>query len=370
MSSSYEFWLTDDAGQRLLLLKDLAYVNYIRSTVGYGTFQFGVPYDSFVSKMATVFQPDWRVDVYRSPATGVPKRREASYLLRKFRVYDRETDHIRVIQYWGRSPLDILRRQTVTATLLNFYNKTDFIDDMMKEIVTENFIGSSGIPAGEFSVDGDTSQGPSVNFSFKGRVVLDVLKDLKAMSLSLNFNDPTKHKIYFDVVEGPGKPGGFGYVFRTYTDLRGIDRTAGIIFSVENGNLSLPDYSEDYLDESTLATVGDSFFVLNKNEYYLSRWNAIEQYQSSSNDYSVDQAKAQQMLADGAAKKIFSATFLNTPGSSSQPRSLYGVDWDLGDLLPCQYAGISLNAEVAIVYVALNDKGEETLTGSNLVGVG
>jgi hypothetical protein len=367
MSSEYEFWLTDDAGRRLLLLKDIAYASYTRTTVGYGTIQLGIPYDAFVSKIFTVFQPDWRLDVHRSPASGSSKRRESSFFIRKPRIYDR-VDSVRMIEFFGRNPLDILRRQTVVSTTMANYKKTDKIDDMMKDIVTENFISvPSAAPVGEFSVDAKVGLGPTTTLSFFGRTVLDVLKDLKADSISKNYINSTNRKIYFDVVEGAGLSQGFGYVFRTYADLRGANRTSGMVYSVENGNLKEPSYSEDYLDQITSVRIGDAATVTSPDQF-LSRWNTIQSYQGASSDTLTDTARAYQSLHDNGATKSLTATFLNTPGSDRQPRSLYGVDWDLGDLLPVMYAGKNITAEVAIVYVAVDDKGQETVTGSNIVG--
>lgn len=367
--SSYEFWLTDDAGRRLFLLKDISFFSYTRTTVGYPTIQLGLPYDVFTPRMAALFQPDWRIDAFRSPAENIPMRREGSFFLRKPHIYDRTTDSIRMIEFFGRGPLDILRRMSVVSSTVANYKKTDHIDDMMKAIVREAFLTPTVrvVPsADEFSVDGDLGLGPSITHSFQGKVVLDVLKDLKDISLTKNADDPANRKIYFDVVEGPGMAGGFGYTFRTYANLRGIDRTAALVFSVENGNLKGPDYSENYLDEITEAQVGTQ--VVQSSDMYLSRWNRIVQYQASSQDSSVDTARANQMLQDGKVQKSFAATFLNTPGGPNQPRSLYGVDWDLGDLLPVQYAGKNFSAEASIIYISVDEKGIENVIGSNIVG--
>lgn len=79
-------------------------------------------------------------------------------------------------------------------------------------------------------------------------------------------------------------------------------------------------------------------------------------------------ASADQILESNAKDIAFNGTFLNTPGNSQQPRSLYGLDWDLGDILPVQYAGKTFTAEVMIVYVSVNDQGIENIVGQNSVG--
>jgi hypothetical protein len=46
------------------------------------------------------------------------------------------------------------------------------------------------------------------------------------------------------------------------------------------------------------------------------------------------------------------------------------LDWDLGDILPVEYAGKSFDVEVVVVYVGLNDQGKENITGMNEVESG
>ena len=70
----------------------------------------------------------------------------------------------------------------------------------------------------------------------------------------------------------------------------------------------------------------------------------------------------------GRPREELYVTFLNTPGGLHQPRSLYGVDWDLGDLVRVTYAGIQMEAEIVIVYVSYDENGEEEITGRNDVG--
>jgi len=375
MSASYEFWLTDDAGIRITLLKNYSYASYSRSTRGYGIIQLGIPLEEYLAFVPVLFQPDWRIDVYRSPEQGIPKRREGSYFLRKFRIYDRETDAVRMIQFFGRSPIDILRRWSVcldfggSPHVVTDYKTTDYIDDMMKSLVNRLFItGGNVAPAGEFSVDGDTSLGPIITRSYLGKNILDVLTDLKATSFSLNQEDSTNRKIYFDCVEGPGKVNGFGYIFRTFANIRGVDRTKSLVFSMENGNMRTPEYYEDYLDQSTIVQVGTT--TVTSPDSTLSRWNNILKYKNHNpTDTGDETSMANQILNEEKKDISMGAYFLSNSGSSNQPRSLYGVDWDLGDLLPVNYAGKNMNVEVEIVWVSIDEIGRENIVGSNRVGV-
>lgn len=371
--ASYEFYLTDDAGRRITALKNIAFMSISRTVRGYGTLHVGIPFKDFHVRPA--FLPDRRIEVWRSPSHGATLRREGSFFLRKYNVYVRETDSLEIIEFYGRSPIDILRRQHVTSIVAADYSKTDFIDDMMKEIVDENFVTPpQTVPAGELTVDGGESLGPSISHTFFAQNVFDVLKDLRDISWTLNDVNPANRRIYFDIVEGtPLVNGGYGYSFRTYADQRGTDRTGGIIFSVENGNMESPSYYEDHLDAITHAKVlnfgtpaadGEATSL----DATLSRWNDIVSAQQSSEATSaLNDSKANQMIQDGKADSALNVTFLDSPGSNRQPRSLYGVDWDLGDLLPVRYADKDFNAEVTIVYLSINEDGKENIVGmSNL----
>ena len=366
-NDQYEFWLTDDAGIRIVLLSNISHASLSHSTQGYSTIELGLPYQDYIKAVAQVFQRDWRVDVWRSPAYGIPKRREGSYFLRKFEIYDRDTDSMRMIRFYGRGPWDILRRWSVVTPTESYYKKTDYVDDMMKDIVRESFVTTPRVaPSGEFAVDGDTSLGPSVTHTFRGKTVLDVLKELKDISLSYNRTSSAYRKIYFDVVEGPGPTNGFGYIFRTYADRRGVDRTKQLIFSPENGNLKAPSYSEDYLDEITEAQAGET--VVDSPFINYSRWNKILKFSGTTTAAATDTASANKMLGDGAGKISLNAQFLSTPGGPDQPRSLYGVDWDFGDTVRVQYGGRVFNADVNIVYLSVNEDGTENIMGANTVG--
>ena len=366
--AEYQIWLTDDAGVRIKLLKGYAFCTYSRASQGYGTFHIGIPINLF--DVDPLFIPDRRVEIWRSPAPGFVSRREGSYFLRKWNAYTRN-DGMTIIEFFGRSPIDILRRQSVSSYTASAYSKTGPADDVMKEIVYENFVSpAQTAPSGEFLVDGDEGQGPTISASFFGDNVLDILDDIRKTTFIKNKADATDKKIYFDVVEGaPLYGGGYGYIFRTYSEYRGTDRTTGVIFSVENGNLDNPSYYEDHLSSYTnVATMNGAASTYNgsaeSGDKDLSRWNdSLKIEGTSKEDTTVNNDKAEQILQDNSADKAFNGTFLNSPGSDRQPRSLYGIDWDMGDLVRVQYAGKNFNVEVSIVYVSVDESGKENITG-------
>lgn len=384
MSSEYQIWLCNDRGVRIHLFEKVDNFSYSRTTQGLGTFQMSVPFDDYIKDIPSLFKPDWRLDVWRSPQAGTPARREGSFLMGRYQVYQRTSDNVRIIEFYARSPLDILRRQCWETDA----DQTNEIDDMMKNVVRGMFVNNPSATStaptvvnagvytytGEFAVDEDASDGPIVTSSFYLRNVLDILSDLRKSSFSLNLLSSSNKKIYFDVIEDDSLvsgSNGFGYRFRTYPGLRGRDRTTGIIFSPENGNLIAPVYFEDYQDEVTGVYLYDQGVLVasaQSDNQYLSRWHFVKQDKTTSLSSGAAQNEAYSDLKKGAADKVMNATFLSSPGSAEQPRSLYGLDWDLGDLLPVKYAGKAMNVEVAIVYVSMNDQGQEKITGKSQVG--
>lgn len=392
MASHYEFWLTDDGGNKIYLMKNIFFATYTRVVSGLGTLQLGMAFDELNKAVKPYFSPDRRVEVWRSPADDFSMRREDVFVLRKPEVYTRQ-DNTTVIQFFGRNGADLLnRRWTIQKPGTSYTTKTDQIDDMMKAIVREQMLYGSAVdengtvsnarawPQNEFKVQADAGLGPQVTRNFSDRKVYDILKDLKDASLQLHRSSSSNRKVYFDVVPIglSGITGAvLGWEFRTYPDLRGTDRTALGQFSLENENIDSPDYAIDYMSEVNNVYVkgngyGNSQTIANVEDTTrenASRWNRCEGVLQASNETSTIglQDSGRGSLEEGRPKESMAFTFLNVPGGENVPRSLYGLDWDLGDLVTVSYAGKSFEAEIMTVYVSLDDKGKETVTGRNVV---
>lgn len=375
MGARYEIWWCNDAGQRLFMVDKYTNFSYSRTTEGLGTFQIQVPFNYWKDKYPAIFQVDNRFEVWRSPIEGVNARREGSFIAQRFQVNQRGSDSFDSITLYARSPLDILKAQSWEQNTI----VTGRIDDIMKNVVTTMFVNNvsatATAPAGEFAVDANSSDGPIVSTSFFLHSVFDICHDLRVAAFTLNQLSSANQKIYFDVIEDDSLvSGGFGYRFRTFPGLRGMDRTLNsVLFSPKNGNLKEPVYYNDLQDMITAETLydqaGNVVASAINPDAYLSRWHmrkkAASTFQSDPNTSLIDIYKD---LNSNSGLYGFNATFLSTPGGPTQPRSVYGLDWDLGDLLPVQYAGRALNVEVLIVYIGVDDQGAENITGKNLIG--
>lgn len=393
--AQYELWLTDDAGRRIRSVHEGAFFSYTRTVNGLGTFNFGIPFAIF-NDLKPYFQPDWRIEVWRSPQPGSPLRREDAFMLRQHRVYTRE-DNVQMIQFYGRNGMDLLKRRAVIQRGgTQWAQKTDYVDDMMKAFVREQMLYGSALdedgaadngrawPQSEFSVQGDVSLGPSVTRNYPGRIVFDICRDLAATSAQLYASAPTTYRrICFDVlpVDIRGvmttSHSHIGWEFVTFADRRGGDRRTELEFSVANGNLKGPDYSENHMDEVSVVWVGGNgqgvsqmiASVEDSLRVGSSRWNRIERWKSASSESTAaalaDAGRPDLQKGEPDIKML--ATLLNAPGGPDTPRSLYGVDWDFGDWVRVNYAGVQFDMEISLVYVSVNENGREEITGRNEV---
>lgn len=393
--AEYEIWLTDDHGRRLELITELAFITYTRTVRGLGSINVGIPFDIFSKRLNPFFIPDWRIDVWRSPAHGYPMRREDTFLLRKPSLYMRD-DGMKMLQFYGRNGVDLLHRRSVIQRAGTSQTaKTDQADDMMKAIVREQMLYGSALDEdgvvdnarawaqNEFLVQGDVSLGPSVTMNFADKKVVDVLKDIQNATFQKNALSASDLKIYFDVIPvdvsslttSGNAP--LGWEFRTFANRYGLDRTQGIEFSVENENLDKPTYSLNHLEEVTSVWVkgngqASSQIISNVQDaarMNVSRWNNVEKIVTASQETSSTglQNVGQAELYNNIPKEELNAILLNTPGSPTTPRSLYGLDWDLGDIVRVNYGGKQFDVEISTVYVSVNDSGAEEITGRNII---
>lgn len=396
MSVRYELWLTDDTGHRLGLLKNMAFMNYTRAVHQFGTLSFGLPFQPFAREYLPWFRPDWRVEVWRSAAYGIPMRREDVFLLRKPEVYTRQ-DNTQIIQFYGRNGRDLLNRRFVIQRAgTQWTEKTDYADDLMKAIVREQMLYDSALdedgasdntrawPRNEFTVQGDVSLGPSRTLAFDGKRVLDVLKDINAYTLQAYKDDPdNKLRVFFDVVpqelnpEDNDSASTLGWQFVTRAGLYGADRTNELEFSLDNENIKTPSYAISHLDEVNSVFVlgngrGATQIIENvqdSSRVSASNWNRCEGVVSASSETTATglQHAGTAELEKGKPVESLPLVFLNTTGSSTTPRSLYGLDWDLGDRLRVSYASKQFEAEVNLVFVSVDEDGVEEITGRNEV---
>ena len=132
-----------------------------------GTFSMSLP----PSFDASLLAPDRMVQVWRAPEGGRLSLWRV-YFIRKWRFLTQGSRQVLLV--WGRDSNDLLRRRIAAAFVDEAESaKTDFADDMMKEIVTEALAdgvdptpdaGTRAWP--DLSVQADLGNGPTLTRSF------------------------------------------------------------------------------------------------------------------------------------------------------------------------------------------------------------
>jgi hypothetical protein len=248
--------------------------------------------------------------------------------------------------------------------------KTTYADDMIKAIIREN-MGSLAKVATEvppttadtsrdlsayLTVEADTSKAPSLTKGFaNSKTVLDASNDLCDTSANAGT------LLFFDIVASNAKT----FTFKTYTQYRGTDRTnSAVIFSPNRGNLfnaviSTKNSAEinyvyakgqgqgserQYATASDTARIARSMF--NRKELVLDSRNP-------DSGTSVLQSDANAALYAGKPTVSLEALIKDTPNS------VYGVDWNFGDIVKVNVGDYTFNAHIKAVTVKVAEGKED-----------
>jgi hypothetical protein len=357
VATTYEVWLLDPTGNLLDIIDEWLYLRYDRVLSDIGTLELGLdgsyPNPDFIKL-------DGRIIVWRNGSIET----ETSWFIRRI-IKTMEGDGTLTISIAAFSANEILTRRIVAYDAGTSYaDKTGLADDVMKEILAENFGSSASNSARNlstyFSIESDTSQGASISKQFSWNNIMDVIQDISLTTISAG------SATYFDVVA----PTFNSLEFRTYRGQRGLDHTAGtgknqVIFSPERGNVVSCLRTFDYSSEISyvyaggagfnqfryIATASDSGRIgqspFNRREMFL---NATQEGVATA----VDNA-AQAALRENRAQRAFHCEIVSIPGATE-----YGVHWRFGDLVTVQFEGETIDCSIDAMAVEVED-GQETI---------
>jgi hypothetical protein len=367
MAGTYELWLTNDYGLRLALLDDVIWFSAGREVNRIGAFSCGMPSTFDVD----LVNPDWMVQVWRGSEGGRPKLWRA-YFLRRWR-FAHTKDGAETITLFGVDSNDLLRRRIVAAyTGVAQASKTDFADDMLKEIVTEALAdGVAPVPTagtrvwGDLSVAADTSDGPTLTKAF----AFDKLLWPSGAGVFGAIAKAAREagtEVFFDVAPNTVASDSINFEFRTYTGQPGLDATAaGVLFSQEKGNLSKPYLEYDYRHEENYIYAGGQGTgvgrtvqqVYDTARYGVSQWNRCEGFADARNQAAANGVReaGRARLEAGRPSRRFGARLLDT--SSAR----FGRDWDYGYKVRAKYRDIEFDTIVRSVVLSMDSDGAETV---------
>jgi len=360
--SSYEIWLTTDAGHRIAQLTTFISAKFSRSVNRIAAFNMLVPQSFNID----LVQPDRMIQVWRQPAGGRLGLWRA-YFLRRWRFFSRNSDIF--IELGGPDTNDLLRRRIVAAfSGSSQAAKTDFADDMMKEVVREAVAdGVAPTPdAGtrvwnNLSIAADLGAGPTITKSFpfdklltsSGQGVLDVLS-----RASKEAGTP----VWFDIVPDTISGSGITFRFETYTGQPGQDVSDRVVFDEARGNMRDAELEYDYTDEvNYIYAAGQGVEderqieqVYDDDRYNQSIWGRIEGEADSRNESGNGvRESGRDALNEGRPKIRFSAVPTDTTGTR------FGIHWNVGDKVQARYLNRQFYSIISAVSISLNNNGEE-----------
>lgn len=360
----YELWYTDSAGNRLAYIDDIVSLDMTSVLGDVGEFNIVIPSRNQLYDNGT---RDRKIAVYRQPIGGTLE----------FEFFATVRDSTLKTSEQGqyqRSIVGFDQNELLARRIVAYYAdsaealKTDLADDMMKEIITENFVTNadySGTPsptrtlAGAFSVQADTSLGTSITKGMSWRNVLDALQDIQ--SDTKERGDET----FFGVITVSET----ALQFQTWQSRNDRTTTTGtnpIVFSLEWGNLfspSLTTVSSSEINYAYAAGRGEKSSRIIETAENLTGINASNINRREGLAWSSAETTTQ-ALTDANDLLTRNRPFENFAGSIiDTPLTPYGgAGWRLGDKVTVNYAGRQFDVTIRAVNIRVAPNGDETIS--------
>lgn len=363
MSAEYEIHLLEAArDNRLAVIDHYANLRYAKRVNDIGSFTIEIGPENFDYTMAHL---DGRLVVWRKPSGGARYIDFAGFVRDIKRQYIQGRHQI-VLS--GPCYNELLERRIARGEETQpQVHKIGFCDDVMKEIMDENFGTTAAAnrdieTPGYLSIQADVSACTAVRKDFPMRNIFRVLQELGEQSAEIRAT-----ACFFGVVP---LNSGWDMEFRTNVQRWNQDhRHPGgiygpVIFALERGNMQDPALSRNYREEITLVYGGgegkgrareiveiedaarSGLSPLNRRESFFDGRQYI-------NVAMLEQA-AEQLLNEGVPQVQFDYKVVDVPGT------IYGLHWNFGDLITASYAGEQYDFHVTSVDVTIANA-EETI---------
>lgn len=358
--TDFQVHLLSQTGQFIADLGDFFRLQYTLTEIGVGALEITLPptHDGLLFSNQDVIV-DQRIEVSRRSGAGAfVLEGQATWLIQTGRQAQSagRTTSLRAFH-----ANDLLRRRIVAyaAASAQADKAANEADDMMKDIVDENFSASATdvarrLSAGYFTIQGDLSDGASIAKAFSRRIVLNVLQELAQASAAAGTY------LSFDVVNA----GGGIQQFRTYTGQRGNDhRQQGgsppLLIGPAYGNLLDAAIEFNHEGEVTYVYAGGQGeeaaraigTASDATRIALSPFGRREQFIDArmTDDATQLSDEADAALQAGTYKIILSGNLQDTDGF------VYGVDYAWGDYLTIGIGAFNADCRLSVVTVTLEN---------------
>jgi hypothetical protein len=363
MAGNYEIYLTTDTGVRLAALDNFISLECSRVASSIGSFGMYLP----LSFNPDLIAPDRQIQVWRQPDGGRLGLWRV-YLLRKWKFSTQDSDQM--LEIAGPDMNDLLRRRIVAAFAGSAQaGKTDFADDMMKEIVTQSIAdGVAPVPAAgtrvwsNLSIAADLGDGPTITRSFPWEKLLTASNNGVLPQLAKAAREAGT-EVFFDIVPNVVSSNSITFQFQTFTGQPGQDVSDRVTFDQADGNMKNPSLEYDYTEEENYIYAGGQGEESDRNiqqvydstRYGQSIWGRCEGFadaRNQSTDNGVISA-GNTHLEEGRSRIRFTAQPLDTTGTR------FGIDWDFGYQVGARYLNRQFNSIIRAVSIVVNENGEE-----------
>lgn len=382
MSADYTIWLSSPTGEHLAVLDSYIRLDYRRVVNATGLSRaFGqrsyplkldLPHSRLPRWLFGLLRRDYRLEVWRSVGGGLLELDTATvwFISRVERRLTKEGQQ--VVRVEAEPAMALLARRIVAyAAGSSQASKRGYADDMLREVVRENF-GTSTAAERDVSAwlhipaaSDNCSLGAVVEKSFARQNVLVVLQEIAEASARAGV------PLFFDVVA----PTPAVLVFATFAYARGTDHrygatrgTAPVVLSVETGTLTDVTRATDWRDEVTHAYVAgqgahESREVVAVGDETraaalpFGRREALEDARHVATTSSLA-AEGYALLQAHHPRDEFRAVVV-----SRKPGALYGVHWRLGDLVSVEFEGETLACQIDSVRVVV-EAGQERISAT------
>lgn len=363
MAGTYELWLTNDQGVRLSQLDYILGLTATRADDKISWFSLNVP----PSFNLNLIKPDNMVQVWRAPQGGRMGLWQV-YFLRKWTFATQGSQETILLE--GPDIKDLLRRRIVAAYSGTAQaSKTDFADDMMKEVVTQSLAdGVAPVPTAgtrvwsNLSVAADNGLGPSITKSFPFDYLLTSSGN-GVMSVLAKAAREAGTEVWYDIVPNVVSSNSITFQFQTKIGQPGQDVSNRVVFSQDRGNLRDPSLTYDYSEEENYIYAGGQGEGADRNiqqvydstRYGASIWARCEGFADARNqgaNNSVREA-GRAKLEEGRPKINFTATLLDTEGTR------FGRDWDYGYKVKTKYKNVEFTSIIRAVSISVDANGEK-----------
>lgn len=364
MTTSYEIWLTSDAGVRLAPLSNILSLEASKVDGKIGAFRATLP----LSFNPDLIAPDRLIQIWRQPEGGLLGL-WGVYLLREWEFSTQGSRQM--LEIGGPDMKDLLARRIVAhyAGSSNA-SKTDNADNIIKAIVRDAIAnGSNPAPTAgtrvwsNLSVEADVGLGPTLTWSFPWDYLLTnsggILVELQKASREAGT------EVFFDIVPNVVSTNSITFQFVTKIGQPGQDVSDRVTFDQGSGNMKNPRRRESHRQEKNYIYAGGQGEKSTRNiqqvydsaRYGQSIWGRCEGF-ADARDQSTDNGVREvgrAALEDGRPTVTFTAQPVDTESTR------FGIDWDFGYRVGAKYLAWQFNCIIRAATISLDDSGKEDI---------